>query len=44
MHWNLFLDELATGLWNGFRQIARHPGFMAFAVLDRLVPTELASP
>ena len=33
MRWNLLADELAEDLRNGFRQIARNPGFMAIAVL-----------
>ena len=33
MRWNLLLDELAADLRNGFRQIARNPGFTAIAVL-----------
>src|SRR5262245_22886906 len=33
MHWTLLVDELAGDLRNGFRQIARNPGFMAVAVL-----------
>ncbi len=33
MRWNLLVDELAEDLRNGFRQIARNPGFTAIAVL-----------
>ncbi len=33
MRWNLLVDELAGDLRNGFRQIARNPGFTAIAVL-----------
>src|SRR6478672_6531259 len=33
MRWNLLMDELAGDLRNGFRQIARNPGFTAIAVL-----------
>src|SRR5919106_6371747 len=33
MHWNRLVDELAEDLRNGFRQIARNPGFTAIAVL-----------
>ena len=33
MRWNLLADELAEDLRNGFRQIARNPGFTAIAVL-----------
>jgi putative ABC transport system permease protein len=33
MRWNLLVDELAENLRNGFRQIARNPGFTAIAVL-----------
>ncbi len=33
MRWNLLADELAENVRNGFRQIARNPGFTAIAVL-----------
>ncbi len=33
MRWNLLAEELAEKLRNGFRQIARNPGFTAIAVL-----------
>jgi predicted permease len=33
MRWNLLVDELAQDLRNGFRQIARNPGFTAIVVL-----------
>ncbi len=33
MRWNLLIDELAQDLRNGFRQIARNPGFTAIAVV-----------
>jgi len=33
MHWNLLVDELATSLRHGVRQIGRNPGFTAVAVL-----------
>src|SRR4026209_1327226 len=33
MRGNLLVDELAEELRNGFRQIARNPGFTAIAVL-----------
>ena len=33
MRWNLLMDELAEDLRNGFRQIARNPGFTAIAAL-----------
>ena len=33
MRWNLLVDELAEDLRNGFRQIARNPGFTAIVVL-----------
>ncbi len=33
MRWNRLVDELAEDLRNGFRQIARNPGFTAIAVL-----------
>ena len=33
MRWNLLADRLAEDLRNGFRQIARNPGFTAIAVL-----------
>ena len=33
MRWSLLVDELAEDLRNGFRQIARNPGFTAIAVL-----------
>ena len=34
MRWNLLVDELAEDLRNGFRQIARNPGFTAIVVAD----------
>jgi putative ABC transport system permease protein len=33
MRWNRLVDELAEDLRNGFRQIARNPGFTGIAVL-----------
>ena len=33
MRWNLLMDELAEDLRNGFRQIARNPGFTAIVAL-----------
>ena len=33
MRWNLLVDELAEDLRNGFRQIARNPGFTAIVAL-----------
>lgn len=33
MRWSLLVDQVAADLRNGFRQIARNPGFTAIAVL-----------
>jgi predicted permease len=33
MRWNLLVDELAADSRNGFRQVARNPGFTAIVVL-----------